>query len=145
MGEIKPKYDFYENDMFLDDPINADLKRKKRVCAPKIGTEPRMPVTSLEQNPGPAQYVPKDKPEFKRNAQYTFGYRRPGGQHDCLKLQVSTPMQVGPGRYVPESAVNPSTKQDFPRWSLPKAGRMPPEIKKYDKNQTYDMRKGFGA
>jgi hypothetical protein len=48
MGEIKPKYDFYENDMFLDDPINADLKRKKRVCAPKIGTEPRMPVTSLE-------------------------------------------------------------------------------------------------
>jgi len=42
MGEIKPKYDFYENDMFLDDPINADLKRKKRVCAPKIGTEPRV-------------------------------------------------------------------------------------------------------
>ena len=42
MGEIKPRYDFYENDMFLDDPINADLKRKKRVCAPKIGTEPRV-------------------------------------------------------------------------------------------------------
>lgn len=56
LDEIKPKYDFYENDMFLDDPINADLKRKKRVCAPKIGTEPRMPATSLEQNPGPAQY-----------------------------------------------------------------------------------------
>lgn len=54
-------------------------------------------------------------------------------------------MQVGPGRYVPEAAVNPSTKQDFPRWSLPKAGRMPTEIKKYDKNQTYDTRKGFGA
>ena len=42
MGEIKPKYDFYENDMFLDDPINADLKRKARVCAPKIGNEPRV-------------------------------------------------------------------------------------------------------
>ena len=42
LDEIKPKYDFYENDMFLDDPINADLKRKKRVCAPKIGTEPRV-------------------------------------------------------------------------------------------------------
>ena len=42
MGPIKPKFDHYENNMFLDDPVNADLKRKKRVCAPKIGTEPRV-------------------------------------------------------------------------------------------------------
>jgi hypothetical protein len=42
MGAIKPKYDHYENNMFLDDPVNADLKRKKRVAAPKIGTEPRV-------------------------------------------------------------------------------------------------------
>lgn len=42
MGPIKPKYDHYNNDMFLDDPVNADLKRKKRVAAPKIGTEPRV-------------------------------------------------------------------------------------------------------
>jgi hypothetical protein len=53
MGEIKPKYDFYENALFLDDPIVADHTRKKRVCAPKIGTEPRMQPNSLEQNPGP--------------------------------------------------------------------------------------------
>ena len=31
MGEIKPKYDFYENAAFLDDPINADLARKEEM------------------------------------------------------------------------------------------------------------------
>ena len=53
-------------------------------------------------------------------------------------------MQVGPGRYVPEAAALPSTKTDFPRWSLPKAGRMPADLKKHDKNQTYDQRQHFG-
>ena len=48
LDEIKPKYDFYENDMFLDDPINADLKRKKKVCAPKIGTEPRVSISKFK-------------------------------------------------------------------------------------------------
>jgi len=42
MQAEKPKYDFYENALFLDDPIQADLNRKSRTCAPKIGTEPRM-------------------------------------------------------------------------------------------------------
>lgn len=42
MAEDKPKYDFYENALFLDDPIQADLNRKARTCAPKIGTEPRV-------------------------------------------------------------------------------------------------------
>ena len=42
MAEEKPKYDFYENNLFLDDPIQADLNRKKRQCPPKIGTEPRV-------------------------------------------------------------------------------------------------------
>ena len=42
MAEEKPRYDFYENALFLDDPIQADLNRKKRTCAPKIGTEPRV-------------------------------------------------------------------------------------------------------
>jgi len=37
-GEAKPKYDFYENALFLDDPLEADLSRKMRVKAPKIGT-----------------------------------------------------------------------------------------------------------
>lgn len=40
-AEEKPKYDFYENALFLDDPVEADLARKKRCLAPKIGTEPR--------------------------------------------------------------------------------------------------------
>ena len=40
-GVEKPKYDFYENALFLDDPIEADLSRKPRCAAPKIGTEPR--------------------------------------------------------------------------------------------------------
>ena len=99
-----------------------------------------MAASNVEQNPGPAQYQPKDKPEFQKAALYTFGFRRGGGANDCLKLQTSTPLQVGPGRYVPEAAVNPSTKKDFPKWSMPKQGRMPPEILKFDKNQTYDMR-----
>jgi len=51
--EEKPKYDFYENALFLDDPIEADHNRKARCTAPKIGTEPRMAPSSLEQNPGP--------------------------------------------------------------------------------------------
>lgn len=48
LGPIKPKYDHYANDMFLDDPVAANLRRRPRACAPKIGTEPRMPPTSLE-------------------------------------------------------------------------------------------------
>ena len=46
MAEVKPKYDFYENALFLDDPIQADLNRKNRTCAPKIGTEPRVSLTA---------------------------------------------------------------------------------------------------
>ena len=42
MGVDKPKYDFYENAAFLDDPISADLARKEKCKAPKIGTEPRV-------------------------------------------------------------------------------------------------------
>ena len=42
MGVDKPKYDFYENAMFLDDPLQADISRKARCTAPKIGTEPRV-------------------------------------------------------------------------------------------------------
>ena len=41
VGEDKPKYDFYENALFLDDAIEADINRKARCRAPKIGTEPR--------------------------------------------------------------------------------------------------------
>ena len=42
MEQQKPKFDFYENALFLDDPIQGDLNRKARTCAPKIGTEPRV-------------------------------------------------------------------------------------------------------
>lgn len=42
MSVIKPKYDFYENAAFLDDPHNADLTRKPKAIAHKIGTEPRV-------------------------------------------------------------------------------------------------------
>ena len=47
MAEEKPKYDFYENALFLDDPIQADLNRKNRTCAPKIGTEPRVSIIEM--------------------------------------------------------------------------------------------------
>jgi hypothetical protein len=45
MGRDKAKYDFYENAMFLDDPLQADLSRKEKCKAPKIGTEPRVSLT----------------------------------------------------------------------------------------------------
>ncbi len=44
MGVDKAKYDFYENAMFLDDPLQADISRKGRCTAPKIGTEPRVTI-----------------------------------------------------------------------------------------------------
>ena len=40
--------------------------------------------------------------------------------------------------------MNPSTKNDYPRWTLPKAGRPANERRPIDKNQTYDTRSGFG-
>ena len=46
MGVDKPKYDFYENAAFLDDPISADLAQKPKCNAPKIGTEPRVHLLS---------------------------------------------------------------------------------------------------
>lgn len=51
--EDKPKYDFYENALFLDDPIEADLSRKARCLAPKIGTEPRFANGTYDNKPGP--------------------------------------------------------------------------------------------
>lgn len=75
--------------------------------------------------------MPKDKPELRRAAAYTFGYKRPTGG---LMNQTSTPAAVGPARYAPEHAANPSTKQNVPRWTLPKAGRLEAEVKKFDKN-----------
>ena len=30
MDKLKPKYDFYENDRFIDDPIEADHARKRK-------------------------------------------------------------------------------------------------------------------
>ena len=50
MGKDKPRYDFYENNMFLDDPMAADLTRKGRCAAPKIGTEPRVSIHVLIEN-----------------------------------------------------------------------------------------------
>lgn len=72
---------------------------------------------------------------------YTFGYKR----GTALKNQTSTPNSVGPGRYFPEHSANPSDKQNLPRWTLPKAGRVNTDIKMADRNQTYDTRSAFGG
>ena len=57
MPAIKPKFDHYENVLFFDEPTQADNGRRNRVCAPKIGTEPRMQAGRNENaNPGP-QYM----------------------------------------------------------------------------------------
>lgn len=42
MPESNPRYDFYENSAFLDDPLQADLTRKPKSIVHKIGTEPRV-------------------------------------------------------------------------------------------------------
>lgn len=36
-----------------------------------------MQLNTLESTPGP-QYYPKDKPEYVKQPQYTFGFRRGG-------------------------------------------------------------------
>ena len=38
----------------------------------------------------------------------------------------------------------PSDKQNFPRWTLPKAGRPRDDRLRPDRNQTYDTRSAFG-
>jgi hypothetical protein len=45
---------------------------------------------------------------------------------------------------VPEASANPSEKQNFPKWTLPKAGRPSADMRRVDKNQTYDTRSSFG-
>ena len=65
IGESKAKYDFYENALFLDDAVEADLGRKPRCTAPKIGTQPRFVGSNLEAVPGP-QYLPKEKPVYHK-------------------------------------------------------------------------------
>ena len=91
MGPTKPRYDHYESNMFIDDPVSADLKRKKKVLNTKIGTEPRMTASSLEGNPGAAQYDPGHKPHLRNSALYTFGFRRYNSSTDCLKVNANSP------------------------------------------------------
>lgn len=96
----------------------------------------------MEANPGP-QYFPKDKPELRRAAKYTFGYKRQ--DQSGLINKTATPASVGPARYAPElQTEKSSTHPQAARWTLPKAGRLEAEVKKFDKNQTYDTRSGFG-
>ena len=80
----------------------------------------------LELNPGPSNYEPKDKPEIEKAPKYTFGFRRFSGTQNHLVCNSATPIMVGPGRYVPEAGMSHNNRLDFPRWSLPKEGRMPP-------------------
>lgn len=139
VGEDKPKYDFYENALFLDDPIEADINRKARCRAPKIGTEPRFQGSQNEAYPGP-QYKPIEKPVYHASEKFSFGYRR----GVALKDLISTPNSVGPGRYVPEASAHTSNHNNFPRWTLPKAGRANDDKRRPDRNQTFDTRSGFG-
>ncbi|CAI2377535.1 unnamed protein product [Moneuplotes crassus] len=143
MKKIKPKYDFYENDRFYDDPVDADHNRKKKTLAPKFGTEPRFPVNAFEKVPGPG-YDPQEQPHKKKEPKYTFGHRRTKGNQNALVNQTSTTKTVGPGRYAPESSVNTSNKKNNPRWTLSKAGRFATGIKGYDKHQTYDIKGAVG-
>jgi hypothetical protein len=139
-GEDKPKYDFYENALFLDDPCEADLSKRPRCRAPKIGTQPRFNAGGADNLPGP-QYLPKEKPSYKNAEKYSMGYRR----GNVLKNNSATPNSVGPGRYFPEACANPSDRANLPRWTLPKAGRSNNEKPKADRNQTYDTRSAFGS
>jgi hypothetical protein len=62
MPPIKPRFDHYENVLFYDNAPLADNNRRHRVCAPKIGTEPRLTAGMHDHStPGP-QYMVKQKP-----------------------------------------------------------------------------------
>jgi hypothetical protein len=100
MVRVKPRYDHYENNMFLDDPIAADNTRRPAALSPKIGCEGRMgkPVDIHEERPGPQNYSPT-KLGLKNAAHYSFGYRRSGVVNDVLKLSMGTPQGIGPGKY----------------------------------------------
>lgn len=143
MKEIKPKYDFYENDRFFDDPIEADKNRKKKVLAPKFGTEPRFAINAFEKSPGPG-YDPKLQAHKKKMPNYTFGFRRQKGGQGTLINQTSTTRTVGPGRYVPEASMNTGNKKNNPRWTLSKAGRFISGVKQFAKHQTYDTKGSVG-
>ena len=82
-----------------------------------------------------------EKPVYHQSEKFTFGHRR--GQ--ALKDLISTPNSVGPGRYVPESAAHSSIHNNFPRWTLPKAGRVNEDKRRPDRNQTFDTRSAFGG
>lgn len=70
--------------------------------------------------------------------------RRTGGGQDPLINKTSTTKTVGPGRYGPEFCSSTSNKKDYPKWTLPKAGRGANSYKRLDKNQTYDTRSSVG-
>ena len=143
VGEDKPKYDFYENALFLDQPTEADLSRKPRCRAPKIGTEARFAAGTSDASPGP-QYLPavnRDTLAYKTSEKYSLGVKR----GTALKNDTSTPASVGPGRYSPQYSALPSNHQTFPRWTLPKAGRPADDKRRPDRNQTYDTRSAMGA
>lgn len=102
-----------------------------------------MPVNTFQKTPGP-DYNIGERPESKSSQKYSFGYRRTKGAQDSLINKTSTTKTVGPGRYVPEASANPSSKKDFPKWTMPKAGRGGNYYKRLDKNQTYDTRSSVG-
>jgi len=106
VGEDKPRYDFYENALFLDQPTEADQSRKPRCKAPKIGTQPRFQEGKSDVSPGP-QYLPgvnKDALAYKTSEKYSLGVKR----GTALKNDTATPASVGPGRYSPQFSAKPS-------------------------------------
>ena len=120
----------------MDDPAAASNARKERCCATKFGTEPRIPMEFYEKTPGP-QYYPQIRPEVPKAPSYTLGARREkkGG---VLSRETSAPENVGPGRYVPESSALTSVHKDFPKVSFTKNPRPDPQVKAFDKHQTYE-------
>ena len=102
-----------------------------------------MPVASFSKTPGP-DYEVGQKPNSRESQKYSFGFRRTKGAQDSLINKTSTTKTVGPGRYVPEACPNPSNRKDYPKWTLPKAGRGTGAGKRISKHQTYDTRSSVG-
>ena len=120
----------------MDDPSAADIQRKGRCCAPKFGTEPRIPMEFYEKTPGP-QYFPPIKPEVPKAPAFSLGARRDkkGG---VLARETSAPENVGPGRYIPEASAFTSVHTDFPKFSFTKNPRPDPKVISFTKHQTFD-------
>eukprot|EP00828_Plagiopyla_frontata_P009777 TRINITY_DN15064_c0_g2_i2.p2 TRINITY_DN15064_c0_g2~~TRINITY_DN15064_c0_g2_i2.p2 ORF type:complete len:190 (-),score=32.88 TRINITY_DN15064_c0_g2_i2:18-587(-) len=117
-----------------------DCRRQKSTTV-RIGLESRFPNDPKRNKgtPGP-HYNPQLKQEIPIPPKYTFGFRREQQGKSALAPNVSTPDIIGPGHYMKQQIPWISSLCRKPTYSIPKAERVGPEQRTFDKYQTYDYK-----